>query len=324
MHARFFNFPAVQQMEERQTSAMICDIHVHIAGNWIAPAFRNRLLFRLFACQFGLSPNLNEQILTWLETSEIDRAVLLAFDGAYRRDGSHDEANTLVVTENDFVAGIAASHRKALFGASVHPYRRDALQETERLIERGAVLMKWLPGAQNIQPDDPICFPYYEMLARYRVPLLCHTGAEHALKRFPNTLNDPKRLIPALERGVTVIAAHCGARMMLHEKCYLRDWCEMAVKYANFYGDISAFGLPVRAWALRKLLAKPEFAEKLVYGSDFPAPVFPWSFLGRVRLRRIREIRRIQNPFDRAFQLMKAAGVPDAVFSRAMTLLRIE
>jgi predicted TIM-barrel fold metal-dependent hydrolase len=197
------------------------------------------------------------------------------------------------------------------------------MAELERLIGRGACLVKWLPGAQNIQPDDPRCFPFYDMLAQHRVPLLCHTGSEHTLKAFPDKLNDPRRLAPALERGVTVIAAHCGARLFLHEKSYFRAWQEMALRHERFYGDISAFGVITRIWLLRSLLRSPRLAAKLVFGSDFPVAPMPLSCIGQVSLRRALELRRIPNPFDQAVEMMKSAGVPDEVFARSGRLLRI-
>ena len=138
-----------------------------------------------------------------------------------------------MVADNDFVAGLAATSGKILFGASVHPYRHDALAELERLIESGACLVKWLPSAQNIQPDHPRCFPFYDLLAKHKVPLLSHTGGEHTLKAFPDSLSDPRRLVPALDRGVTVIAAHCGTSLFLHEKSYFRVWQEMALRHEN-------------------------------------------------------------------------------------------
>ena len=67
------------------------------------------------------------------------------------------------------------------------------LAELERLIESGACLVKWLPSAQNIQPDHPRCFPFYDLLAKHKVPLLSHTGGEHTLKAFPDSLSDPRR-----------------------------------------------------------------------------------------------------------------------------------
>ena len=319
---------------------MVYDIHVHIAGtgsggsgNYLSPAFRKRLSFRLLARKIELPVNgpdqpdadqrIRERLLSWLDSSEVDKAVFLAFDAPYKRDGTCDQASTLMVTSNDFVADMAATHHKVLFGASVHPYRRDALEELERVVARGACLVKWLPGAQNIRPDDPICFPFYEILAHHKVPLLSHTGVEHVLKSFSNSLNDPRRLIPALDRGVTVIAAHCGTRIMLHERSWFRIWCEMALKYENFFGDISAFGLPVRAWTLRSLLRDSKLTAKLVYGSDIPMVAMPLSFIGHVGIRRLLKLGQIRNPFDQPVELMRAAGVPEEVFARAGRLLRI-
>ena len=85
-------------------------------------------------------------ILGQINASCLDRAVLLAFDAAYREDGTRDEERTLMVTDNDFVAGLAAAGGKCLFGASVHPYRRDALDELERLIEKGPAWSNGCPA----------------------------------------------------------------------------------------------------------------------------------------------------------------------------------
>lgn len=319
---------------------MICDLHVHIAGlgtqgsgHRLAPSFLASKAFQRFMRALKLpadvlrSPDCDAQIarriVAWIDESVLDRAVLLAFDAAHHADGTVDCARTKLVVDNDFVADLATTHRKILFGASVHPYRRDATAELERLIARGACLVKWLPGAQNIQPDHPRCLPIYEVLAHHRIPLLCHTGVEHTVKTFPNTLNDPARLIPALERGVVVIAAHCGSRVFLHEKSYFRCWRAMAERYERFYGDISAFGLITRIWVLRQVLKSPALTAKLVFGSDFPVPPMPLSCLGPVRLRHALEVRRMNNPFDQVVHLMRAAGVPPAVFARAQQLLRI-
>ena len=335
-----------QQMEEwdahRQNGhrIMIYDLHVHTAGigsgrsgNFLAPALRRRLAFRFLVHRLGLSrevligPNVDEEIarliVNRIQASIVDRAVLLAFDAAYRDNGSRDDENTLMVVDNDFVAGLAVTHEKILFGASIHPYRRDAVAELERLIARGACLVKWLPGAQNIQPDHPRCRPFYEALAHYGIPLLCHTGGEHTLKVFPNTLNDPRRLLPALEQGVTVIAAHCGSRIFLHEKSYYGIWREMALRHEHFYGDISAFGMMTRIWLLKHMLQSPGITAKLVFGSDYPTTAMPLGCIGPIGFRRALELRRIENPFDQAVEILKAVGTPAAVFSRAAKLLRI-
>jgi uncharacterized protein len=319
---------------------MIFDLHVHIAGigsggsgNYVSPEFQRRYAFRRIAHWLKLpkgttsSPDCDLQIarrlLDWIDASVVDRAVLLAFDATYNENGTRDQEHTWLVTDNDFVADLASTHAKILFGASVHPYRPDALDELERLIGRGACLVKWLPGAQNIQPDDPRCLPFYDVLAHHRIPLLCHTGVEHTLNAFPDALNDPRRLVPALERGVTVIAAHCGTRIFLHEKSYLRGWREMALRYERFYGDISAFGMITRVWMLKRLLKSPELTAKLLFGSDFPTVAMPLSCLGPIGLYDALKLRNMTNPFDQSVAMMKAVGVPDAVFARAGQILRI-
>jgi len=319
---------------------MIWDVHVHVAGvgrrntgNYLSPRFQRSVACRLFLRRLGLASNMfnaenvDEQIgrliVSQINTSGVDRAVLLAFDAAYQEDGTRDGQRTLMVTDNDFVAGLAATSGKTLFGASVHPYRRDALEELERLIEKGACLVKWLPSAQNIQPDHPRCFPFYDLLAKHNVPLLSHTGAEHTLKAFPDSLSDPRRLEPALERGVTVIAAHCGTSLFLHEKSHFRAWQEMALRHENFYGDISAFGVITRIWRLGTLLRSPALAAKCLFGSDFPVPPWPLSCFGKISLSETLLVRRTRNYFDQSVALVKAAGVTNEIFARAGQLLRL-
>jgi len=319
---------------------MIWDVHVHVAGigrpnngNYLSPRFQRSMACRLFLRRLGLAPNrfdaevvdeeIGRLIVSQINASSVDRAVLLAFDAAYRDDGSRDEQRTLMATDNDFVAALAAAGGKTLFGASVHPYRGDALEEMERLIQKGACLVKWLPSAQNIQPDHPRCFPFYDLLAKHHVPLLSHTGAEHTLKAFPDSLSDPRRLAPALERGVTVIAAHCGTSLFLHEKSHFRAWQAMALRHKNFYGDLSAFGVITRIWRLGNILRSPSLAAKCLFGSDFPVPPWPLSCLGKISLGEALKIRRTRNYFDQSVALMRAAGVSDEIFARAGKLLRV-
>ena len=312
---------------------MIFDLHVHPgAGKFSAEALQRKSLRRMgrrlgFDTEnSGREANfriIEGEVLRLLEESVIDRAVFLALDAAFREDGIRDDARTLMVMDNDEIADLAAVNVRVLFGAGIHPYRPDALRELERLVNRGACLIKWLPSAQNIKPDDPRCFPFYEALAHFGIPLLCHTGNEHTLSVFPNDFNDPGRLRPALEMGVTVIAAHCGLRLYLHEKSYFHRWRGMTRRHENLYGDISAFGIITRIWTLRSMLKSPGLRERLVFGSDFPVAPMPWTCLGCLGLRAVRYIQGMKNPFDRSVALMKGVGVPDEVFARGGSLLRL-
>jgi len=56
---------------------------------------------------------------------------------------------------NEFVAEMAARHTNLLFGASVNPYRRDALARLEWAKAHGAVLGNGSPPIMEIDPADP-------------------------------------------------------------------------------------------------------------------------------------------------------------------------
>src|SRR5690606_1283084 len=184
-------------------------------------------------------------------------AVILAFDAVHDRDGRRDEPNTHLYVTNDYVIELCRRHRNMLFGASVHPYRKDAVAELERCIAAGAVLLKWLPPTQGMDPADERCIPFYEALAHHRLPLLCHTGGELSLPRVDKRLEDPARLEPALKRGVTVIMAHCGTRSSPLGADYLPTFMRMAQEYENCWGDTSAMTLPARAYGLRTVHQHP-------------------------------------------------------------------
>ncbi len=67
---------------------------------------------------------------------KLDAAVVLALDAVYTRDGNLDEANTHLHVTNEYVAELASRQPKVLFGASIHPYRPDAVAELERCVQR--------------------------------------------------------------------------------------------------------------------------------------------------------------------------------------------
>ncbi len=254
-------------------------------------------------------------------TPELDAAVGLAFDAIHTEDGQLDEPNTHLRVSNEYAADLARRHPKVLFGASVHPYRKDALAELEKCVAAGAVLMKWLPPVQGMDPADDRCTPFYEALAHHRLPLLCHTGGELSLpQRFPH-LASPERLVPALRRGVTVIAAHCGTQATLFGTDYLPVFVLMAKEHEHFYGDTSALCLPTRSYAFRVLLGDEMLRRKLVHGSDWPVPSVPPLRAGV--LTALRLLVTEGNWVRRDVLAKRALGLDDDYFCRAGKLLRL-
>jgi predicted TIM-barrel fold metal-dependent hydrolase len=311
---------------------MILDVHTHLCalsrGGTTSERLLNSLGFRFMRWRLGINDDRNtwqdqlEQRFVDLVTgSGLDAAVVLAFDAVYDRDGNRDDANTHLYVENQYVAGLARQHRQILFGASVHPYRKDAVPELQRCIADGAVLMKWLPLTQNFDPSDRRCFPLYEIMAHYGLPLLSHTGGEKTLFELDKNVKSPAKLLPAIERGVTVIAAHCGTRSIWGEEDYLDTFCRMARDYKHFYGDTAALTLPMRSYAIRKLLDDERVRNKLVHGSDWPVMSLPpvWQTGVGPAIRTMRE----SNWMKRDIKIKRQLGFDEAYWHRAGKLLRM-
>lgn len=303
---------------------MVLDCHVHVSafvpghGRVSARAERS-LPFRYMRRQLRIPAGDDEaaevavarRLFEALDgAAEVDAAVLLAFDAVYDESGRRDDDATHFFVENDYARELAARHPKARFGASVHPYRRDAVAEVERCARGGAALLKWLPITQRFDPSDRRCFPVYEALAALGVPLLSHTGWEHTLPRLLPAAADPALLVPALDRGVTVIAAHCGSGPAPGGPDYLDTFIRLTHEHERLYGDTAGLSLPNRWYAFERLLADPVARTRLVHGSDWPVPAFPDP--RRVKLRETRALLREKNQLRRDVLVKRAMGLDDA------------
>ncbi len=214
------------------------------------------------------------------------RHLILAFDQHYRRDGSVDLEETEFYTPNDYVVSLARAYPDVFVPAmSVHPYRKDALAELERLAAVGVRYVKWLPNAMGIDPADPLVVPFYDKMRALDLVLLTHAGTEKAVEAEDDQeLGNPLRLRAALDAGVKVIVAHCASLgegedldaptqpLVPNFELFLRLLREPRYR-GLVYGEISAVTqfnrLPGPA---RYLLAHPELHDRLVNGSDYPLP----------------------------------------------------
>ncbi len=132
------------------------------------------------------------------------------------------------------------------------------------------------------------------------MPLLSHTGREHVLPASSQGLGDIRRLEPALEAGVTVIAAHAGTGGSARPS----EIVELARRHPNLFLECSALWTPSRYFQMRKLLDVESLRDRWVYGSDYPVPVF-WPLLWGTDVGRARQE---ANPFDQRVQTALALG----------------
>lgn len=220
------------------------------------------------------------------EQSPHGRALLFAFDRAHDEHGAALPEQSEFYTPNAYVLGRAkAAPELFLPAASIHPYRADAVAALEDAVSQGAVAVKWLPNAMNINPASPKCAAFYDALARLRVPLITHAGEEKAVHaEEAQRLGNPLHLRRPLERGVTVIVAHCAslgsnpdldrpnAPWVDNFELFLRLMDEPQWS-GRLFGELSAMIQVNRVGRpLRTLLERPELHARLVNGSDYPLP----------------------------------------------------
>jgi predicted TIM-barrel fold metal-dependent hydrolase len=320
----------------------IIDIHCHGAGTGagnsgclVGRRMRASWKFHHYLKAFGVTATELERegdmlILRRLSqrlaaSRAVDQAVLIALDGAIDSAGRLDESRTELFIPNAFVEKACHRYPNLLFGASVNPLRRDALDRLDRVVAGGAVLVKWLPSIQGIDPARRSLIPFYRRLVELGLPLLSHTGEEHSFTCAYNTLADPQRLRLPLEQGVTVIAAHCASNGRNHGRPNFQRFLALMRQFPNLHGDISALTQINRPGHLQRILKYTEYHDRLHYGTDMPLPctglTSPWFQLGRLPLTVIRKLAALDNPWDQDLQLKLALGLPARVLGNAHRLL---
>jgi predicted TIM-barrel fold metal-dependent hydrolase len=320
----------------------VIDIHTHLAGLgqggtdcFIAPHKFHSLLYKMMRWklgiynahkQEGLDPayleRLQRDVTAAAEHKSLHAAVIFAHDRIYTESGElHPTAQELYVP-NEYAFRCAESlPGRFLPATSVHPYRKGALEEIEKWIERGAVALKWLPNSQCMDPRDARCFPIYDLLVRKNIPMIVHTGGEHTVTVLRKDLGDPDILRPALDRGVNVVMAHCGTKSGIFDTQWMPQFSELARKYPNCWGDTSAFCTPGRARWIAPMLRESGVLEKLVHGSDYPVPPDAFSSLIHLGWPKTMELIDVWSFLERDVKIKRARGFPDVVFTNTARVL---
>lgn len=323
----------------------IIDIHCHTAGIgaggsgcFISPSLRKSWKYKVYLRSFGvheeeLLQHGDQLVLQRLAQSlsrskSVNLAVVLAMDGVLDSRGELDQTRTEMYIPNEFLAEAVKQHPNLHFGASINPYRRDALERLDQAAASGAVLVKWLPSIQQIDPADKQLTPFYQRMQQHGLPLLTHTGEEASFTYARNELADPQRLHLPLEQGVTVIAAHAAANGTNEGEHNFGRFLRLCDQHPNLHADISALTQLNRPGQLRRLLLQHHLHGRLHYGTDMPLTntplVSPLGHLTRLAPWQVARLVRIKNPWDRDLALKRALGVPDEVFANPARLLNLK
>jgi predicted TIM-barrel fold metal-dependent hydrolase len=237
----------------------LIDVHVHVGllGNrwpeWgrLSEWYRQQLNYKIFLLFAGIEADkvsdtlLHDTIIKTIDKSCMEKVVCLALDPVYDSQGKRCESASNVWVDNEYILQkLQKDSNKVLFGASVHPYDPEFKVRVKKYVDKGAVLLKWVPSAQQINLADDRTVAAMEFLADVKdgkpLPLLLHVGPEYAIPttddktftndflswswiervrnwfRFGNRWNTPQvkkikeNLSRALKCGETIIFAHCG------------------------------------------------------------------------------------------------------------------
>jgi len=316
----------------------IIDMHFHVGllgdkypklGK-MTPEYRKKLVFKIFLLYAGIKENeVSDEILEKkteeiIKKSKIDYVVCLALDPVFDENGNRCESKSYIWIDNEYILKLKERiGKKVLLGASVHPYDPKFEERIKKYVDLGAVLLKWLPSAQQINLADDRVKHALKLLATVKngkpLPLLLHTGPEYAIpstnlktssydflswsgfENFINFLRGKKKwykpkikkihenLESGLSSGAIIIFAHCGlpyyvpkflGRILEHSdfdivKKFLNKYQPSSSLPGKCYADVSACVTPFRSGYHSELKKIPDGS--LLFGSDFPTPVFELS-----------------------------------------------
>ena len=303
------NHELVEATWEDIDTHQLWDCHCHLigvgdsdAGIWVNPDMRSlrhpiqltqfRFYFNASCAQVSSGKTIDEGVVQRLLDLHADlpggfRYMLLAFDYYHDHDGNIHREYSPFHTPNDYALKMAKSHPGQFeWIASIHPYRQDALSALQAAVDNQARAIKWLPSVMGIDANSPKCDTFYAALAKHKLPLLTHVGAEYALHTPDGqAYNNPLLFRRALDHGVRVIFAHCAtlgesididkgkhAAKVPNLDLFARLMAEP--RYENLaLGDIAGITQVNRdRWKVERIVESDEWHDRLIYGSDYPLP----------------------------------------------------
>jgi mannonate dehydratase len=279
-----------------------CSVHASMHQWWHPGEVLRRKAILNAACVDDDAPSVDRAYVARLHRLAADfpagaRWLLFAFDRALDDRGRERPDWTTLHVPNAYAASVAAQAPQR-FGwvASVHPYREDALERLEEARRQGALAVKWLPSAMNIDLRDARCRPFFERMRHAALPLIVHCGEEKAVPGAGRDgLDNPLHVRVALDAGVRVIVAHAASlghaadldrrsqptRAAFDLFSRLMDGPEHR---SLLLADISAAFQSNREPRIgRTLIERDDWHERLLHGSDYPLPgVMPLFRPGRL------------------------------------------
>ena len=207
-----------------------CTIHPSLSQWWHPVEVMRRRGILNASCVSPDAPSVDRAYVERLQRLARDfppgaRWWLFAFDQAYTDAGRPDPDHTTFHVPDLYARAVADANADRFdWVASIHPYRDDAASALQRAAQGGAKAVKWLPSAMNIDLRDRRSTAFAEGAARLGLPLIVHSGEELAVPGAGrDAFGNPLHVRHLLERGATVVMAHCGSLCLLYTSPSPRD-----------------------------------------------------------------------------------------------------
>lgn len=294
--------PLMQKIWEGIDPNQFWDSHVHIVGtgdgdngiwfnpnmdSWTHPILKiQKTFYENGACAApdNIDASSMQRVIDLSATMPKGcKSMLFAFDWFHNENGEPNQNNTIFYIPNAYAKKLANAHSDIFeWVASIHPYRQDAVDALVEAKEQGARAVKWLPPGMGIDPASRKCDAFYKKAAELDIPIITHTGRENAVQGGDQSHGNPLRLRRALDHGVRIIMAHCasdgddvdldhGDKRVKSLELFTRLMDTPDYKTLAF-GEISAMTLVNHAWAIKTVLERTDWHDRIINGSDYPLP----------------------------------------------------
>lgn len=303
------------------------DFHTHLLNpNVSFSRIYDKVAISLFAKKFGVEKNdlLNRKyeafvdaFINNIKTSKyVKKSVVLPVDAKVDSKGREISRDKTVCSSNEDVYKEYKNHSNQVIPFfSVNPNRVDALDLIDKYFELGFKGAKFLQNYWDIDITDEKYIPYFEKIKKYDLPIIIHTGSEHAIES--NSLYEKVEVANmAIEVGCKVVLAHFGVNTIMEKRPtkilnnfsfesskYGEDYfktIEYLEKHENVYADLSAMIMNFRAKVIEDLAKnQSQIHDKLIFGTDFPVPFTPMFSYHSLGFKKRFELEAVQNPFDR-------------------------
>jgi uncharacterized protein len=241
-------------MQEEKTMAII-DFHVH-AGNF----HRLRDDIQALLTKRPMEPGTDvgeifsqpAQLDAYLKRNGVVRAVVIAECGP----------GTNFSIDSRMIADFTRDKDDLVPFGSINPNYHTPLAEWENSVTLGVRGFKFYPADHSFNPFMPAMLEVYQRCAEYGLPVIFHTGLT-AQRDASQEFIRPNDFLPLIERfpDLVVILAHAG-KSYWHQEAF-----ELVLRHPNAYVDTALVDPNV----IRDVCStRPEVADKILFGSDWP------------------------------------------------------